>query len=106
MLLSAVAGKAAVRIFTEFGLTVHVAEFTAEEVGEYLPVMAQKYAMASELIDMQWRLLAIHRHPAHAYRRAYPRAVADLAQRDPEDAHALALARTLHLPLWSNDRDL
>lgn len=37
VLLSAVAGKAALRVFTEFGLTVHVAEFTADEVVEYLP---------------------------------------------------------------------
>lgn len=106
VLLSAVAGKAALRVFTAFGLTVHVAEFTADEVAEYLPVMARKYAIPSELIEMQWRLLAVHRHPAHVYRRTLPRAVADLAQRDPEDAHALALARTLNLPLWSNDRDL
>jgi predicted nucleic acid-binding protein len=28
-----------------------------------------------------------------------------LRERDPEDAHALALAWTLELPLWSNDRD-
>jgi predicted nucleic acid-binding protein len=106
VLLSAVAGKAALRVFTEFGLTVHVAEFTADEVVEYLPYMAQKYAIPGELIEMQWRLLAVRRHPAHVYRRAFPQAAADLAQRDPEDAHALALARTLELPLWSNDRDL
>jgi hypothetical protein len=59
VLLSAVAGKAALRVFTEFGLTVHVAEFTADEVVEYLPVLARKYAIASELIEMQWRLLAL-----------------------------------------------
>jgi predicted nucleic acid-binding protein len=29
-----------------------------------------------------------------------------LASRDPEDAHPLALARVLSLPLWSNDSDL
>jgi predicted nucleic acid-binding protein len=28
-----------------------------------------------------------------------------LLDRDPEDAHALALAWALGLPLWSNDRD-
>jgi hypothetical protein len=53
VLLSAVAGKAALRVFTEFGLTVHVAEFTVDEVVEYLPVMAQQYAIPSELIEMQ-----------------------------------------------------
>jgi hypothetical protein len=29
-----------------------------------------------------------------------------MSSRDPEDAHALALARHLRFPLWSNDRDL
>jgi predicted nucleic acid-binding protein len=28
-----------------------------------------------------------------------------MKHRDPEDAHAIALARSLDLPLWSNDRD-
>jgi predicted nucleic acid-binding protein len=106
VLLSAVAGKAALRIFTEFGLTIHVAEFSADEVVEYLPSMAQKYAIPGELIKMQWWLLAVQQHPAHVYRRAFLQAAADLAQRDLKDAHALALARTLKLPLWSTDRDL
>ncbi len=73
--LSAIAGKAALRVFTEFGLMVHVAEFTADEVVEYLPVMARKHTIPSEVIDMQWRLLAVHRHPTSVYRRALPRAV-------------------------------
>ena len=30
----------------------------------------------------------------------------ELTDRDPDDAHPLALARTLGLPLWTNDRDL
>jgi predicted nucleic acid-binding protein len=32
--------------------------------------------------------------------------VKDLKERDPEDAHVLALARALGLPLWSNDHHL
>jgi predicted nucleic acid-binding protein len=40
------------------------------------------------------------------YTEQFERALQDLAERDPEDAHALALARSLQLPLWSNDRHL
>ena len=29
-----------------------------------------------------------------------------MQDRDPDDAHVLALARSLDLPIWSNDRDL
>jgi predicted nucleic acid-binding protein len=34
------------------------------------------------------------------------RAFKDMRRRDPEDARAPALARSLKLPIWSNDRDL
>ncbi len=35
-----------------------------------------------------------------------PAAHTALADREPGDAHPLALARTLRLPLWSNGKDL
>lgn len=55
---------------------------------------------------MQWKLLPLYIHSTDKYRSQLPQAIADLKDRDPEDAHALALARVLTLPLWSNDRDL
>jgi len=106
VLLAAVVGKAALRVFTEFEVTVHVAEFNAAEVKEYLPHMAAKYALAPELVEVQWSLLPIHVHPSNEYGGRLDRALAALAARDPEDAHALALAWELGLPIWSNDRDL
>ncbi len=57
------------------------------------------------LIEMQWKLLPLRIHSIADYRRRLPQALIDLARRDPEDAHALALARSLSLPIWSNDRD-
>ena len=106
VLLSAVVGKAALRIFTEFNVVVHVAEFNIDKVAEYLPHMARKYGLQVELVEMQWKLLPLRIHPLDAYRSGLRRATADLKRRDPEDAHALALARSLTLPIWSNDRDL
>lgn len=100
VLFSALVGKAALRVFTEFNVIVHVAEFNTDEVAEYLPHMARK------LVEMQWKLLPLRIHPLGAYRSRLQRAIADLKRRDPEDAHALALARSLTLPIWSNDRDL
>lgn len=38
-------------------------------------------------------------------RHELARARRNLERRDPDDAHPLALARALGLPLWSNDRD-
>ncbi len=106
VLLSAVVGKAALRVFTEFDLMVHVAQFNTDEVAEYLPRMARKYGLPVELVEMQWKLLPLRIHANDEYRSRLPQATADLKDRDPEDAHALALARSLALPLWSNDRDL
>ena len=106
VLLSAVVEKTALRVFTEFHVIVHVAEFNTDEVAEYLPHMARKYGLQVELVEMQWKLLPLRFHPLDAYRNRLQRAIADLKRRDPEDAHALALARSLTLPIWSNDRDL
>jgi len=106
VLLSAVVGKAALRVFTEFDVIVHVAQFNTDEVAKYLPHMARKYELPLELVEMQWKLLPLRIHPADDYRRRLRKAITDLKDRDPEDAHALALARTLALPIWSNDRDL
>ncbi len=106
VLLSAAVGKAALRVFTKFTVMVHMAQFNADEVAEYLPYMASKYELPIELVEMQWKLLPLRMHSTDEYRSRLPQALADLKDRDPEDAHALALARALALPLWSNDRDL
>ncbi len=106
VLLSAVIGKAALRIFTEFGLTVHVTTFNAHEVAQYLPVMAAKYRIPEEVVLLQWRILPLQVHSAASYDRYLDQARRDLSKRDPDDAHPLALARALNLPLWTNDHDL
>ncbi|HJY83098.1 MAG TPA: PIN domain-containing protein [Candidatus Binatia bacterium] len=106
VLLSAVVGKAALRVFTEFDVVVHVVQFNTDEVAKYLPATARKYELPVELIEMQWKLLPLRIHPVDDYRSRLRQATTDLKDRDPEDAHALALARSLTLPIWSNDRDL
>ena len=90
---------------SDFKVKVHVAEFNAAEVEEYLSLMALKYRLPHELVEMNWRLLPLIRHPEGDYIRNYDEAFARMKNRDPEDAHALALSRALRLPLWSNDRD-
>jgi len=106
VLLSAVIGKAALRVLTEFGVEVRVCEFNADEVREYLPRMAAKYDLPTNLVELQWRLLPIRLHPESEYAGQIEAARADLAVRDPDDAHPLALARALGLPLWTNVQDL
>ena len=106
VLLSAVTGRAALRVFSEHDLIVHVAQFNVDEVLEYLPAMAAQYGLEPVILELQWKLLPTRVHPFEAYQRHFASAVGALSKRDPEDAHALALARRLRIPLWSNDRDL
>jgi len=106
VLLSAVIGKAALRVFSDHSVEVHATRFNADEVAEYLPHMAAKYDLPLELVLLQWKLLPIRLHPEPDYASHLPRAALHLADSDPDDAHPLALARALSLPLWSNDKDL
>jgi predicted nucleic acid-binding protein len=106
VLLSAIVGKSALRVFTEFAIQVHASQFNADEVTEYLPEMAQKYRLPVELVSLQWKLLPLRLHREEDYKAYLPDALAELKNRDPEDAHVLALAKSVGLSLWSNDRDL
>jgi hypothetical protein len=45
VLLSAIVGKSALRVFTEFAVQVHATQYNADEATEYLPEMAQKYEL-------------------------------------------------------------
>jgi predicted nucleic acid-binding protein len=68
--------------------------------------MAAKYNLPSDLLQLQWKLLPLRLHPFEDYADHFEEALRDLTGRDRDDAHPLALARALGLPLWSNDRDL
>lgn len=105
VLLAAVIGKAALRIFTQFDIAVHATQFNCNEVTEYLPHLSHKYGLSVDLVEIQWKLLPLRIHSITEYRRRLPQAISDISHRDAEDAHALALARSLNLPIWSNDKD-
>ena len=106
VLLSAAIGKAALRVLTDHDVEVHATRFNCDEVESYLPVLAAKYRLSREIVEMQWRLLPIRIHAEADYRSRIEDAGLRLAKRDPDDAHPLALAMALDLPLWSNDKDL
>jgi predicted nucleic acid-binding protein len=106
VLLSAALGKAALRVFSEHKIPVHTTRFNADEVMEYLPRLSSKYEIPLEMLQLQWMLLPLQIHEVHSYLGQLEEARRLLGDRDPDDAHLLALARTLALPIWSNDSDL
>jgi predicted nucleic acid-binding protein len=106
VLLSAVIGKAALRVIVEYSVQVHVTDFNSSEVKRYIPRLCEKFSLPQDVVELQWRLLPVKSHPQREYEGHLGWARGQLENRDPDDVHPLALAKALELPLWSNDSDL
>lgn len=59
VILSAVAGKAALRIFLEKDIEIVTTQFNIDEVREYLCVIAVKYDLREEILESQSKLLPL-----------------------------------------------
>jgi predicted nucleic acid-binding protein len=105
VLLSAVTGRAALKVFTHSSLEVVSTSLNIKEVREYLPFMADKYGIAVELLESQFQLLAIQEYNPKDYHGSLAMARKKIGKRDPDDVDLLALALELKIPIWSNDGD-
>ncbi len=105
VLLSAIIGKAALRVFTRAQVEVATTLSILEEVREYLPRTAKSYDLVPELLEVQQRLLGIKTYPLETYRGYLSAASRRIGRRDPDDVELLALALALKIPVWSNDSD-
>lgn len=105
VLLSAVAGKAARRVFQCSELIVVTTEQNVAEVREYIPEFAARYDLPEELLLEVLAFLPITIYAEPKYAAELPAAHHLLAQRDEDDVALAALALTLRIPIWSNDRD-
>lgn len=106
VLLSALIGKAALRVFLRSPVTVVTTAFNVSEVEEYLPLLAVRYGMIPEVLEAQLQLLPLTVYQERFYRDRLADASRLIAGRDPDDIHLVALALKLGIPVWSNDRDL
>ncbi len=105
VILSAVAGKAALRVFLKEDIKIITTQFNINEVREYLGVIAEQYAFSEEILESQLKLLPLKVYPAHFYEDFVQRASKKLSERDKDDIELLALAMKLSVLIWSNDRD-
>ncbi len=105
VLLSAVTGRAALKVFTHSHLEVISTSLNIKEVWEYLPVMSSKYGIALELLESQFQLLAIREFEPKDYHGSMAAARRKIGKRDPDDIDLLALSLELGIPIWSNDGD-
>lgn len=105
VILSAVAGKAALRIFLKENLELVTTEYNIEEVKEYLSVISEKYGLGMEILESQLRLLPLKVYPRNFYEDSINKAKNKLSGKDEDDIELLALAMKLKVPVWSNDND-
>jgi predicted nucleic acid-binding protein len=105
VILSAVAGKAALRIFLKEDVEIITTQFNVDEVREYLSVIAEKYEFSEEILESQLKLLPFSVYPLHFYEDFIQKASQKLSGRDEDDIELLALAIKLKIPVWSNDND-
>lgn len=105
VILSAAAGKAALRVFLNEGLEISTTRFNIDEVREYLHVIAGKYALSKEVLESQLKLLPLKVYPQDFYAGFLSRAGISLSGKDEDDIELRALALKLKVPVWSNDRD-
>ncbi|MDP2157586.1 MAG: PIN domain-containing protein [Nitrospirota bacterium] len=104
VILSAVAGKAALRVFLLEGLEITTTEFNINEVREYIGVIAGKYGLSEELLESQLKLLPLRIYQQKFYEDLLDIASKRLAGHDEDDIQLLALSLKLKVPVWSNDR--
>ena len=105
VILSALIGKAALKVFTQSSLDVVTTESVLEEVREYIPYMAERYELAPQVLEGQLRLLAIREYTSQDYERYLGKADRRIGDRDPDDVDLLALSLATKTPIWSNDND-
>ncbi len=105
VLLSAVLGHAALRVFTLTDLSVLTTQGVLREVREYLPLVAKQYDILPEALEGQLRLLAVRECEPDEYATKLEAARRAIARRDPDDVPLLALALAFGVPVWSNDND-
>jgi predicted nucleic acid-binding protein len=104
VILSAVAGKAALRVFLLEGIEIATTEFNFSEVDEYIGVMANKYGFAKEILESQLKLLPLQIYDQKFYDDFFDNASKQLSACDKDDIDLLALSLKLNVPVWSNDR--
>lgn len=67
VILSAVAGKAALRVFLLEEIEVLTTQFNIDEVREYLGAISEQYNLSKEILESQLKLLPLKIYPNHFY---------------------------------------
>ncbi len=105
VILSAVIGKAALRVFLRPEIECITTQFNILEVEEYLPRLAAKYGLDERALLLQLKMLPVTVFHEKDYKPYKVAATRLLRGRDKDDIHLAALALKEEVPIWSNDKD-
>lgn len=106
VILSAVIGKAALKVFTESSVEeVVTTQLNLDEVKEYIPRLASKYRMEEKVLQTQLKLLSLKVFQKEFYQDFLKEAEDRIGKIDPDDIDLLALGLKLNIPIWTNDSD-
>jgi predicted nucleic acid-binding protein len=82
------------------------ADAVALEIARHIPRLANQRRLDSALLFAALQVMPIEWKPAADYDDRREQAEQRIAARDPDDWPTVALALTLGLPVWSQDKDL
>jgi predicted nucleic acid-binding protein len=82
------------------------AEAVAVEIARHIPRLAEKRRLDPALLFAALGLMPVQWRPPADYDQRRQEAEKRIAARDPDDWPTVALALTLDLPVWSQDKDL
>lgn len=87
------------------GPTCIATQAVAEEIARHLPHLAAKRKLDQTLLFAALQAMPVDWRSADEYERHREAAERRISARDPDDWPTLALALTLDLPVWSQDKD-
>lgn len=106
VLAALIGGRARLIIASPHGPRCIAAEAVAAEITRHIPRLAAKRGLDPALLFAALRVMPIDWTAAADYDRQRAEAERRIAARDPDDWPTVALALTLSLPVWSQDKDL
>jgi predicted nucleic acid-binding protein len=105
VILAAVAGGAAGRVFRNPRVEIYTAQSVIEELEEYIPRIAALKGLDEALLRMTLAHIPLTVVEPDDYEAKREEAFRRIGHRDPDDVDLLALALARDLPVWSNDDD-
>jgi predicted nucleic acid-binding protein len=101
-----IGGRARLILASLHGPACASTQAVAEEIARHLPHLAAKRGLDEAQLLAALQVMPIKWKPATDYEDQREEAEKRMAERDPDDWPTVALALTLDLPVWSQDKDL